>query len=496
MEKMLYFECRSGISGDMTVAALLDLGADREVLKRALDSLPVKGFRYEITRVKKAGLDACDFSVILDAEHENHDHDMAFLHGHEHAHGGCGGEHGGHEHVHGGYGGEHGDPEHKHGGQGHGHKQDETRTAAAYVHGGYSANAWEHVRDSFDHGEEGHDHRGHEHDRGHHGYSTHVHPHEHRSLSDILEIIQKAEMTAGAKVLAEKIFRILGSAEAKAHGVPMEEVHFHEVGAVDSIVDIVAAAVCADNLGITRAVIPVLCEGTGTVRCQHGILPVPVPAVSNIVQENGLVLEITGVAGELVTPTGAAIAAALKTDEQLPKTFRIHKIGLGAGKRTYERPSLLRVMVIEETGQEGEADRIYKLETDIDDCTGEMLGCTLDRLMKAGAREAHYTPVFMKKNRPAYELQVICTREQIEKMEEIIFEETTSIGIRRVPMDRTILERREEERVTPWGVVRVKVCTRNGHVWCYPEYDSVLALSQERGCSFREMYRLIERHLD
>ena len=284
MGNKLYLECGSGISGDMFVAAMLDLGADQSKLEEALKSLPVDGFETKISRVKKSGLDACDFDVILDAAHENHDHDMEYLHGH------CHGE----EHTH---------SDHPHYHEEHIHEED------VYHHDG-------------------------------------EHHHEHRSPSDIHHIIDHASMTDSAKELAHKIVDILANAEAKAHGVPLEQVHFHEVGAVDSIVDIVAAAVCADSLNLEEVYVPQLNEGRGMVRCQHGVLPIPVPAVTNIIAANHLKLHIMDVEGELVTPTGAAIAAALRTQEKLPEQFTIEKVGMGAGKREYACVGVLRAMII------------------------------------------------------------------------------------------------------------------------------------------------------
>ena len=447
MGKTLYLECYSGISGDMTVAALLDLGADREVLEKTLGSLGVDGFRTEITRVKKSGLDACDFAVILDEAHENHDHDMEYLHGHLYErHGHDHGEH--HEHSH----SEHN--EHHHGAEHH------------------------HV----------HEHR--------HGEEPHAHHHEHRGMKEIREILLSSSMTDRAKEIALSVFEILAAAEAKAHGVPVDQVHFHEVGAVDSIVDVAAAAVCLDNLDVTEVIVPKLCEGTGTVRCQHGILPVPVPAVANIVKQNHLNLQITNVEGELVTPTGAAIAAAVRTSDVLPDRFTIEKTGLGAGKRQYACPGFLRAMIIRPEDN-SEKDRIYRLETDIDDCTGETLGLTMDKLFAAGAREVHYTPVYMKKNRPAYELIVICTEEKIRKMEEVIFRETTTIGVRRIPMERTVLKRRQQNIKTPFGEAEAKICTLpDGREVCYPEYESVQSLAAEAGLGFQEMYRQIQNSWD
>ncbi len=420
----LYLECGSGISGDMTVAALLDLGADPQVLDKALKSLQIGGFQTVISRVSKAGLSMCDFDVRLDQMHENHDHDMEYLHGH-----GTSGSHG---------------------------------------HRNY-----------------------HEKEQGHVHSHDHTDIHEHRGLEEILHIIGHADLTEQAKATAENIFRILAEAEAKAHGVPVSQVHFHEVGAVDSIVDIVAAAVCLDNLGITDVIITRLNEGQGTIRCQHGLLPIPVPAVVNIVQAHGLPLCVTETEGELVTPTGAAIAAAIRTADRLPEIFTVKRTGMGAGKRNYERPSMLRAMLIEDEA-EGK-DVIYKLETNVDDCSGESLGYAMERLLDAGARDVHYLPVYMKKNRPAYQLNVICSKEDISRMEQIIFEETTTIGIRKIPMERTVLRREIRSVQTPLGEARVKVCTYRGQQRFAPEYDSVTALCRKHGKNYEEVYQMVQR---
>lgn len=440
MGNTLYLECYSGISGDMTVAALLDLGARESVLRKALKSLPAEGFEIEIKRVRKSGLDVCDFRVILDEEHENHDHDMAYLHGNI-------------EHVH---------------SHDHNHTHDHSH--------------------SHDHS---HDHD-HIHDHPHEHTHTHDHPHIHRGLPEIVQMIDQADMTDQAKKTAKKIFTILAEAESKAHGVPAEEVHFHEVGAVDSIVDIVGIAVCLDDLAIQDVVVSELYEGRGTIRCQHGVIPVPVPAVVNIVQKHGLRLHLTDIEGELVTPTGAAVVAAMQTKEKLPKHFRVKKIGLGAGKRTYENAGILRAMLIESC--ERKTDRIYRLETNIDDCSGEAMGYVMKRLLKAGAKDVHYIPVFMKKNRPAYELVVLCEEEKISQMEAIIFEETTTIGIRRTAMERTILKREQKTIKTELGEVKVKMCTLpDGGLRGYPEYEDVKKIAKHKGIPYEEVYQQIRR---
>ena len=452
MGKTLYLECYSGISGDMTVAALLDLGADRKVLEETLQSLPVNGFRTEISRVKKSGLDACDFNVIL--EHDNHDHDMEYLHGHDHDM----------EHDH--------DHEHAHDTEHH-HDHEHTHAAEHHHHD------HEHVHEM-----------GHHHDHEHTHEKEHHHLHEHRGMREITEIIQGSEMTDRAKKMALHVFDILAHAESKAHGVNIEEVHFHEVGAIDSIVDIAAIAVCMDNLDITDVIVPVLYEGTGFIRCQHGQIPVPVPAVAHIAEDHHLKLKITDIQGELVTPTGAAVVAAFCTSEKLPEDFSILKSGLGAGKREYRCPGILRAMLIQTEPADAKlTDTVWKLETDIDDCSGEVMGHVLKLLMANGAREAHYMPIYTKKNRPAYTLTVICKEKDRENLENLIFAETTTIGIRRGKMQRTILKRELCTFETLLGSATVKICTLpDGQIRCYPEYDSVAELAERNQISFYEAY--------
>lgn len=431
MGKTLYLECNSGISGDMSVAMLLDLGADEQVLRRALESLPLEGYEVKVSRVFQSGIDCCDFHVVL--EEDNHDHDMHYL----------------------------------------------------YDEG-----------DALTEGLEQNHHRDHDHD--------HHHAHSHRHLAEINQIIDGGDLTPGANALAKKIFRIIAEAEAKAHNLPLEEVGFHEVGAVDSIVDIVAFAVCFDNLEIDSVFVPKLCEGTGVVRCQHGLLPVPVPAVVNILADARIPLEIIPYRGEFVTPTGAAILKAVRTGDMPEPGFLISRIGMGAGKRKTARANILRGMLLAEPSvarstrrneneNEKEENCLWKLEADVDDSTGEALGYTLNRLMDAGARDVHYIPCFMKKNRPAYQLQVICDEEHRELLEQIIFQETTTIGIRRMAIQRTVLDRRMETVDTERGKVSVKVCEWDGHRYFYPEYEDVASLCRATGISYREMYRIAQR---
>ena len=298
MSKKLYLDCSTGISGDMTVAALLDLGADKDKLNKVLDSLKnkVTGFEVKVSQVEKSGIKACDFDVILDDD--NHDHDMDYLYGQNHDH------HHDHEHHH----EHHHDHDHEH--------------------------------------EHHHDHHHHDHHHSHEG-----HTHEHRNLDDVINIINCAKMPDTAREIAVKVFTIVAEAESAVHGRSLEEVHFHEVGAIDSIVDIISAAVCYDDIkeryDLEGVVITRLVDGMGTVRCQHGVLPIPVPAVLKIAEQTGVPLGIAQRQGEYVTPTGAAFAAAIQTENDLPESFKVVKTGLGAGKREHEVPGILRAIIIE-----------------------------------------------------------------------------------------------------------------------------------------------------
>ena len=261
------------------------------------------------------------------------------------------------------------------------------------------------------------------------------------------------------------------------------------MGAIDSIVDVISFAVCFDDLDVDRVIIPYLCEGEGTIRCAHGILPIPVPATADIVSRYGLDLEFTGVRGELVTPTGAAIAAAVRTDDKRPGRMRIIKTGIGAGKRKYERPGMLRVMQIEESRET--SDHIWKLESSIDDTTGEALGFLMDMLFEAGVRDVSYMPAYMKKNRPGWLLSVICSEDKVHEAERLIFTHSTTIGIRKQQMERSVLLRRIKTIDTPWGQADVKVCSADGLERVYPEYESVARICRETGIGFTQVYNTL-----
>ncbi len=417
MGRTLYLECYSGISGDMTVGALLDLGAGEEALRAALAGLPVQGYELKIGRTKKCGIDACDFDVVLDDHEQEHHHSQDQESGHDHHH--------------------------------------------------------------------SHDH-GHEH---HHGAG-----HIHRDYRSIMEMLDEAALLPEVRTLAKKIFRIVGEAEAHVHGCPLEAVHFHETGAVDSIVDIVGTAACIVDLDIADVYVSPLYEGCGHVWCQHGRIPVPAPAVAQISVQEKLELQLTDTKGELVTPTGAAIAAALRTKLGRPDTLCIEKIGIGAGKKDFAHANILRAMLLSDSGDKKKRDNedeIWILETNLDDTTGEALGFAMEQLLEAGVRDVSYTPIYMKKNRPAWRLEVLCKEPEVEKAEEIIFLHTTAIGLRKRKEIRRILPRKIVTIRGAFGEARVKVCLF-GDVWqIYPEYESVRSIVQKTGRPYQDIYREI-----
>ena len=440
MTRTLYLQCDSGVSGDMLVGALLDLGASESGLRDALSSLDLDGYEVRVSRKLAGVLEGCDFDVVVDDAHENHDHDMQWLYG------GIEDAPGRHDHGH------------------------------------------------------GHDH-GHHH---HHDHHHHDHHHEHRGMADVQRIVVGSGLTAAVQDMVMRTFHILGEAEAKAHGTSLEEVHFHEVGAVDSIVDVVAACWCIDDLGVDSVVTSPLAEGEGHVRSAHGILSIPVPAVANIVEAHGLVLKRAHRKGELVTPTGAALVAAFVTEATLPECYRIVSTGMGTGKRAYDPPSTLRAQLLEtvaESADEGPSARegfaepeLWKLETEVDDCTGEAMGFVLDRLYACGAREAHFIPVFMKKGRPGYQIEVLCGEEQIPMLEQVLFEDTTTIGVRRSPLWRTTLAREEVMLETEFGAVRAKrVVLPDGSVRTYPEHDAVAQIAHEQQMGYQDVLRSVRR---
>lgn len=440
MMKYLYLDGSCGISGDMTVAALLGLGASREKLDAAIASLNLDGVHVHVENSKSYSIAGLSFAVHVhghDADHV-HSHKEGYVEHHHHEHG---------EHCHG------------------------ASTSSATFH-----------------------------------------HHEHRHLSEVYEILDRAAnagaVTPRALETAKKIFRIIAEAEAKAHGVPVEEVHFHEVGAVDSIVDILAVAVLADDLGIENCIVTGLNEGSGFVETQHGQLPIPVPAVAHIAEAAGIALHITETKGEMVTPTGAGIVAALRTQETLPASYKILKSGVGLGKRDFGRANFLRAQIIEEctsdkcgdatssaTGSAALDCNVFQIEANIDDSTPEELGYAMDKLFEAGARDVHFIPCYMKKNRMGTLLCALADSEHLAAVEKAIFLHTSTVGVRRFPVERTCMARSTFEVETEFGKVRVKKSVLGDIEKIKPEFDDLKACADKAGVPIREIQKAVEKKL-
>jgi uncharacterized protein (TIGR00299 family) protein len=326
------------------------------------------------------------------------------------------------------------------------------------------------------------------HDSAHHHHhenglrTPQTHAHSHRGLTEIRKIISAARLSDSAKATAIAIFEALGAAEAKIHNVPVEEIHFHEVGAVDAIVDIVCAAVGAEALGVDEIVCSPLNVGGGTVTCAHGTFPVPAPATVELLKNTPV--HSSGVQFELVTPTGAAIVKILATRFSTFPQMTIEKSGYGAGSREFPgHPNVMRIVVGKTAATLSattNAEIITVLEANLDDLSPQVFGYVMDRLLEEGALDVFGVPVQMKKNRPGTLLTVLCIPEDADRLTQLIFTETTTLGIRRRDEVRRTLARRWEAVPTKWGEVRIKIASMNGTVTNYaPEYEDCRRIATE-----------------
>jgi uncharacterized protein (TIGR00299 family) protein len=402
--RTLYFDCFSGISGDMTVGALLDLGLDFSYLKTELSKLPVEGYELTATRAIRANISATKFDVVVGEPGRQHHH-------HSHSH-------------------------------------------------------------------------------------SHSHSHFHRKASEILHMIRQSGLSANARRLAETIFTKLAISEGVVHRVPPEDVEFHEVGAVDSIVDTVGAAIGFDALGIERFRCSAINVGAGFIHCQHGVYPVPAPATADLLR--GASIYSAHAQAELVTPTGAAILAAVVTDFAPLNGFTIERIGYGAGTKQFQDyPNCLRLLVGSESnaphGGVGEiapppVGDIEVIEADIDDMNPQNFGYVIERLLETGALDVTTWPVSMKKGRSGQRLQVLAPLDRTDALCRIVFEETTTIGVRRHRVSRSVLERAIVRVETPYGTVSVKVSRLDGLVVnATPEFEDCARLARERNVPLKEV---------
>lgn len=389
--KTLYFDCSSGISGNMTLGSLLEIVGDENYLLNELKKLNVDGYKIEISKKVKNGITGTYVDVILEHEHEHTDEIK-------------------HEHHH----------------------------------------------------EEEHHH-------------THEHNHEHRNLYDVNKIIDDSDIDERSKELAKRIFMRVAKAESKVHNKPLEEVHFHEVGAIDSIVDIIGTAILINKINPDKIISSIVNDGHGFIECAHGMMAVPVPATSEVFASSNVKFRQIDVDTELVTPTGAAIIAELAEEFTTLPAMVTERIGWGAGYKDLKIPNVLKVYYGE---MEKQNENFVVMETNIDDCSGEILGYTSEKLFENGALDVFYTPIFMKKNRPAYRLTVACKKEDMFKLQNVIFKETTTIGIRYRFESRTELGREMVEVATRYGRIKAKKVTSNGEIFIYPEYESIKEIAE------------------
>ena len=428
--RIAYLECFSGISGDMFLGALVDAGVSPRLLEDAVAALGV-GAKLEISRVMRSGISATKVDVWVDGEKDMPREEYWAKQ-----------NDGGVERA---PSPAKADNEHDHH-HGHGHSHD-------------------------------HEHH-HAHNPSRAGAPA-PHEHTHRGLTEIRKIISSSSISDSAKKTAIAIFEALGAAEAKIHNVPIEDIHFHEVGAVDAMVDIVCASVGSEALGVDEIICSPLNVGGGTVKCAHGTFPVPAPATVELLKDAPVYS--SGVQMELVTPTGAAIVKTLVRRFGPFPQMKIDKSGYGAGSRELDgRPNVARLVIGDAVSAHVASETITVLEANIDDLNPQVFGYVMDRLFEEGALDVFGMPVQMKKNRPGTLLTVLCKPEDADKLTQLIFAETTTLGVRRREEARQTLARRWENVRTQWGEVRIKIASMNGTVTNYaPEYEDCRRLAAE-----------------
>ncbi len=442
--KIAIYDCFSGISGDMNLGAMLDLGVDRDILIEGLNKLELQGWHLDITADQRHGITGTKVTVVTEDDN-NHDHI------HDHSGGeSLGPDHGHHHHT-----------------DSHHHED---------LHG----------------------------DRQHTGSHQHEHHHgdrlseeagggrqPHRNLADIEKIINGSSLDSKIKETAMGIFRHIAEAEAAVHGKPVSEIHFHEVGAIDSIIDIVGAAICFEALAVDRVYVSVVELGGGMVRCAHGVMPVPAPATARII--SGFPVHSGGVDFEATTPTGAAIVAAMAEPLPADISYFIRKSGYGIGhKNNPSRPNILRIILADSAGEGPRGHGAVLAECNIDDMNPEISEHISGRLFAAGAGDVWFTPVIMKKGRPAYTLSVLCGEEHLDAVREVIFTESTTIGLRVVPVMKETLHREFEEIETHYGPVVIKKSYYNNRlVSVKPEADRCAEIARETGLPMKQIIREI-----
>ncbi|MFM1769154.1 MAG: hypothetical protein RJA22_1683 [Verrucomicrobiota bacterium] len=434
--KTLHLDLHSGVSGDMFVGALLDLGVDFADLQRELEKLRLDGFHLHAARAERGGIAGTKFDVHLEGHCHDHDHGQEHAHDHDHGH-----DHG---HTHG----------HE---AGHGH-------AHAHAH-------------EPPHGE-----------------------HEHgRTFAQIQKLIRTSKLSDWVKEKSVAVFHRVAVAEGKIHGHPPEKVHFHEVGALDSIVDIVGACVALELLGKPRVMASPVIEGSGWVDCAHGRFPVPAPATLEILGARGVAVSQCEEPHELVTPTGAALVAELAESFGPMRGLVARRVGYGLGTRQNKtRPNVLRAVLGEEQpatpAHDWETDTVAVLQTNLDDMNAELLGSFVEKALAQGALDVFHTPIQMKKSRPGVMLSVLCADADADRFCALILRETTAFGVRRLAAERRKLRREFTTVATPYGEVQVKVGRLDGRiVQAAPEFEACRRAAEAAGVTVRQVYEAAAR---
>ena len=429
--KTLYLECNMGAAGDMLAAALLELHPQPEEFVRRMNSLGIPGVEFSAQPAVKCGITGTHVSVTVHGEEE--ESQDVHLHHHDHHHD--------HEHAH-----HHHDHEHTH-----------------------------------DHDHEHHEHEHHEHGHGH-GH------HHHAGMGDIRHILSHLDIPQDVREDAEEVYELIALAESHAHGRPVEEIHFHEVGTLDAVADVVAVCWLIHDLAPEQILASPVHVGWGQVRCAHGILPVPAPATAHILRD---VPTYGGsVEGELCTPTGAALLKHFAQSFGPSPVMRVEKIGYGMGKKDFEAANCLRAMLGQT--QEGR-ETIAQLCCNLDDMTPEALGFVQERLWEAGALDVTTTPVGMKKNRPGVLLTCMCRLEDRERLVSLLFRHTTTLGIRESQCSRYTLSRSQRSLETPWGPVRIKTSAGWGVTREKPEYEDLAKIARDQDLPLDKVRELLPK---
>lgn len=467
----LFLEPFSGLSGDMLNALLLDLGADRKHLEEALKTISLDGYHLHVDRIAKSSIWGTDFDVHM--EHGEKDHGIAgdfdhHHHHHDHEHG--------HEHHH-----EH-EHEHTHA---HSHTHEEHTHAHTHSH--------EHT----------HEHS-HEHDHDHHHEHTHSHHHHHgevRGLKEIETIILSSGTSDFVKEKSLEVFRDIAHAEANVHQMPVEEIHFHEVGATDSIIDIMSFFILWETLDIDAVYSTAVTEGSGTITVAHGVMPVPVPAVMQLRLGTSIPFsQDFDIHTELVTPTGLALFKGIHPVFAQPSNLTATKVGYGFGKRDTGKFNALRGTLLEKTTHSHQVvtsnnDAIIQIDATIDDQSGEELGYIMSLLLEEGALDVHYTSVYTKKNRPATHLTLLIQEGDLERFTAILFEQTSTIGFRYQNVQRKVMTRTFETKQTSLGDVKVKKNQYGTVTKSTLEYEDCARIAKETGLSIQAVYQQLTKEL-